>query len=106
MTFRKFLFQRTVMPYSATPPKPRHDALVEPLVDFRDVVDRAGRGRVAMRVHARDIGGQRLDLEAVDRDDGVAVVHQMMREREARRAEADHENLLARRRARRTGARS
>ena len=40
-------------------------------------------------------GVERLDLQAVDADHGVAVVHQVVRQREARRPEADDEDALA-----------
>ena len=93
MSFRKFLSQRTVMPYSATPPKP---AITRSSSGSRSsATSRIGRNgtRAAMRIDAGDIGGQRLDLEPVDGDDGVAVVHQMVREREAGRPEPDHQHL-------------
>ena len=48
MIFRKFLSQRTVMPYSATPPKPGHDAVVEPLVEARHIADRRNGCRLAV----------------------------------------------------------
>ena len=49
---------------------------------------------------------QRLDLQAIDGGHRVAVVHQMMRQREARRAQPDHQHLVARSPRARTAARS
>ena len=40
-------------------------------------------------------GGERLDLEAVDADHRVAVVQQVVRQRESGRAHADDERALA-----------
>ena len=80
--------QRTVMPYSATPPKPGHDALVE---DPRAARRRRGsRGRQRARRSPRRRRCRRSGsiLRPSIADHGVAVVHQMMREREARRARA------------------
>ena len=76
------MFQRTVMPYSATPPKPGHHAIVEVLVE---------RFHVAHR--RRGIEAERLDLQSVDRHHRVAVVHQMVRQREARGTKADDQHL-------------
>ena len=47
---RKFLSQRTVMPYSATPPKPAITRVVERLVQLGDVADRLERHARAARV--------------------------------------------------------
>ena len=89
MIFRKFLSQRTVMPYSATPPNPAIDAVVEPLAQARDVADRRGTARARRRaIDAGDFRRQRLDLQPVDRRDEVAVIHQVMRQGEPRRARA------------------
>ena len=76
------MFQRTVMPYSATPPNP--------------AITRSSRfsNRVSTsRTGADEVEVERLDLQAVDGDDGVAVVHQMMRQGEPGRAEADDQHL-------------
>ena len=72
-----------------------HHAVVERLVEFVDVADRPERRARAVGAHARDVRGERLDLEAVDADDGVAFVEQVVRQREARRAHAGDQHLVA-----------
>jgi hypothetical protein len=49
--------------------------------------------RVPVHGDARLRLGQRLDLQPVDADHGMAVVHQVVREREAGGPEADHQHL-------------
>ena len=67
----------------------RHHALVERLVAASSTSRIGSNGtRSPSRVDAGQRRGQRLDLQPVDADDGVAVVHQVMREREAGRAHA------------------
>ena len=71
MSVRKFLSQRTVMPYSETPPKPASDALVE-------LARRASRKSLigSRRVPSpspSELDGERLDLQAVDADDAEAL---------------------------------
>ncbi len=51
-------------------------------------------------------GGQRFDLQAVDRGNRVAIVHQVVRQREAGRAQTDDQNLVAAGRRGQTGARN
>ncbi len=78
------MFQRTVMPYSATPPKP--------------AITRSSRfsNRCLRVAHRRGrIEAQRLDLQPVDRHDGVAVIHQVVRQGEPGRPEADDQHLAA-----------
>ena len=88
--------QRTVMPYSATPPKPAITRASSGSLQLRQVADRAeGHARAVGAVTPEIVGVERLDLEPVDADHGVAVVHQVVREREARRPHADHEHALA-----------
>ena len=89
------MFQRTVMPYSATPPKPAITRSFERLVDIRDVADRAERHTVACGDHARNLGASGSIFSPSTADDGVAVVHQMMREREAGGTESHDEHLVA-----------
>ena len=72
-----------------------HHAIVERFANLFDVAHRAERDAVAECVHAGESGGQRLDFQPVDAGDGVAVVHQMMGERETGGAEAHHQNLVA-----------
>ena len=66
------------------PAEPGHDAVVEVLEQGLDVAHRG-----------RDVEAQRLDLQSVDRDDGVAVVHQVMRQGEPGRTEADDQDLAS-----------
>ena len=72
-----------------------HDTLVQRLVDLADFADRLEGHAFAGRVHAREAGGQRLDLEPVDAHHRMAVVHQVVRETEAGRPQADHQHALA-----------
>ena len=67
-------------------------AVVERLAQRGDVAYRAEGHARAVLGHARERGRQRLDLEPVDRDHLVAVVHQVVCEREARGAGADHQH--------------
>ena len=98
--FRKFLSQRTVMPYSATPPKPAMTRSSSLSTRACDIADRAERVAAAVGHHAGDLGRQRLDLEPVDRGDEMAVVDQVVREGEAGRTKPDDEHLIAARRLR------
>ena len=66
-----------------------HHAVVEVLESAMSR-DRRGPAR-APAIEVR----QRLDLQPVDADHGVAVVHQVVRQREAGRAEPDHQHLAA-----------
>ena len=79
------MFQRTVMPYSATPPKPAITRSSRFSNSVADVAHRRRRGSKA----------ERLDLQPVDRHHRVAVVHQVMRQREAGGAEPDDQHLAA-----------
>ena len=72
----------------------RHGAVVERLAQLANVLDRLERDAVAQRVHAGNRGIERLDLQAVDADHGVAVVHQVVRDGEAGRPEADDQHLF------------
>ena len=85
------------MPYSATPPKP---AIARSPRSSRKVATSrtAANGmRAPSAVDARLLDRQRLDLQAVDADHGVAVVHQVMRQLEAGRSQPDHQHGAARR---------
>ena len=99
---RKFLSQRTVMPYSETPPKPASGAR------GRGGARSPAKSRIGAdpaAVGARPVRGQRLDLQAVDADDAEALVHEVVGQRVSGRAESDDEDLLARcRGARAAGA--
>ena len=94
---RKFLSQRTVMPYSATPPNPAMTRVVE-AARTRLATSRIGANgtRSPSGVDAGDLGRQRLDLQPVDRGDEMAVIDQVMRQGEPGRAEPDHQHLVAR----------
>ena len=76
-------------------PEPGHHALIERLVQTCDIADRLERNTRAHSSDARDRRRQRLDLQAVDTDDGVAVVEQMMRERDAGGSHAHDQHALA-----------
>ena len=71
--------------------EPLEHAFVELAVDFRPLADRPR----AVGADAGDVVRQRLDLQPVDADHAEAVVHQIVRERVARRAEAHDEDVLA-----------
>src|SRR5690606_8367447 len=45
--------------------------------------------------NAADLRGERLDFEAIDGDDGMAVVHEVVRQVEAGRTETDHQDRFA-----------
>ena len=83
--------QRTVMPYSETPPNPASGRSVERTRELGPVAD----GPDPAAVRARPVGRQRLDLQAVDPDDAEALVQEVVGERVAGGAEADDEDLLA-----------
>src|SRR5512134_2825132 len=71
--------------------KPGHHAALERLAQLVDVADRPERHAVAIGIDAGDLRIERLDLQAVDADHGMTVVHEMVRDGEAGRTEADHE---------------
>ena len=72
----------------------RHHAVVQRFVKLVHVANRTEAHALAERRHAGNIHRQRLDLQAVHADHRVAVVHQMMREREAGGSQADHQHLV------------
>src|SRR5262249_56438188 len=74
---------------------PGQDAGIEWVAQLDGVADRTEPRARAGDVDARNIGVERLDLEPVDRDDGMTVVHEVMGEREARGPEPHNENLAA-----------
>ena len=74
MAVRKFLSQRTVMPYSLTPPNPTNGRDREIHLEIGVVLHRAR----SLAIGAREIRGERLDLEAVDPDDSEAVAEQIV----------------------------
>src|SRR4029453_18025394 len=63
--------------------EPRHHPRIERLAQFGGVADRPERHTSTAGIDPRYVGGERLNLEPVDRDHRVAVVHEMVREREA-----------------------
>ena len=87
---RKFLSQRTVMPYSETPPNPASGRAVEGALDLRPVPD----GSDAVAVAARPVGGELLDLQSVDAGDPAALVQEVVRERVPGGAQADDQDVL------------
>jgi len=52
--------------------------------------------RVCEPIDARQGRIERFDLQSVDRDDGMTLVHQIMRERIAGRPKSDDEDLIIR----------
>ncbi len=78
----------------------RHGALAEILAQRVDVAHRRERHARTVRLDARLRSRKRLDLESVDADDRVAVIHQVMGEIEAGRTQPDHQHGAARRRTR------
>ena len=99
MILRKFLSQRTVMPYSATPPKPAMARSSSGSCSSEMSLIGSKGDSVAERIDARNRGIERLDLQAVDADHGVAVVHQVVRDGEARGPQADDQNSFSGRRS-------
>ena len=79
--------------------KAGHGARTQRLLQLLEVAHRLERRPGAEGVDAGDLGRQRLDLQPVDRHHGVAVVDQMVGEREAGRAQTHHQHSLAARRA-------
>src|SRR6185436_17296402 len=61
-----------------------HDPIIERFVYLLNIANCTERRALATCVNARQRGGQRLDLETVDADDQMTVVHEMMRERKTR----------------------
>ena len=86
--FRKFLSQRTVMPYSATPPKPAITRSSSGSISASTSRTGSNGTRSPAIVMPRKRRVERLDLEPVDADHGVAVVDEVVRERESGRAHA------------------
>src|SRR5215471_21206805 len=56
--------------------EPGHDARIERLAQLGGIADRTEPRARASDVDARNIDVERLDLEPVDRDDGMTVVHE------------------------------
>ncbi len=73
----------------------RHHAIGEVLVNIAHFAYGTKRHARAGGADPGQIGRQRFDLEAVDADHRVAVVHQMVREAEARRPHAGDEHAFA-----------
>jgi hypothetical protein len=94
MSFRKFLSQRTVMPYSATPPKPAIMRASRSFVERRDIADRREGHALARHVDAGSAGAaarssvRRCRPPCGRRSSGV-------RQREAGRPQADDQHALA-----------
>ena len=64
----------------SNPAEAGHNAFIKRLVQLAHIAYRFKRDAPAARVHAGNMRGQRLDLQAVDADDRMAVVHQEVRE--------------------------
>ena len=72
-----------------------HQAVVERLDEVAHVANRRERHALAANGDARHRRVERLDLQAVDADHRVAVVDEIVREREAGRPHADDQHALA-----------
>ena len=73
----------------------RHRAVAEILAQGGDVLHRLEADARAVRLDAGLRRRQRLDLQPVDADDRVAVIHQVMRKIEAGRAQPDDQHGAA-----------
>ncbi len=73
-----------------------HHAVVQRLIQCRCVANRRKRRALAGNRDTRQRRRQRLDLESVDADDRMAVIQQVVRQRESRRSHADDKHALAR----------
>ncbi len=71
------------------------DAVLQRLAQIGHVAYRFESAARSVAVHAAQAGRQRLDLQAVDADDGMALVHEFMRQRVAGRTEAGHQHTVA-----------
>src|SRR5262245_21880935 len=100
MSLRKFLSQRTVMPYSATPPNPAITRASSG--SCSSAVSRIGRKEVRAPLTSTPETSrvERLDLESVHRNHAVTVVDEVVREREARGSKSHDQDLAAGRRLR------
>ena len=70
-----------------------HDAFIEPFVDFGDVTEGAEFGTAAQGIDAGNIGRKGFDFEAVDGENGVAIIHQVMRKGEAGGTKANDQDF-------------
>ena len=75
--------------------EPGHGALVQVLIKLGNILDRLEGHVVAAGVDARNLRVQGLDLEAVHGYHRMARIHQVMPQRESRRAKTDNQNLVA-----------
>src|SRR5579885_3036351 len=91
MSVRKFLSHLTVMPYSETPPKPASTRRSSSVSMSRTSRTASGTRRPPSPVNSEFSGY----LQAVNADDAEAFVQKKLRERVARGAEADDEDVLA-----------
>ena len=75
------------------PAEAGHDPLVEPLADVGEALDRLEGSAGTLGGDTRELGRQRLELEAVECRDAMALVHEMVGEIAARGAQAHDEDL-------------
>ena len=75
-----------------------HRPSVQRFDERREIAHRLERDARAIVADTRPSRFKRLDFQAVDANDRVAVVHQMVGEREAGRSHADDERAFVRRR--------
>ena len=78
----------------------RHHAVVERFLQLGNVAHRREGDALAFPINPAQLGRQRLDLEPVDADDGMTIVHQEVGERKAGGAHACDEHGLSRTRGR------
>mgnify|MGYP003694768003 CR=1 FL=1 len=96
MIFRKFLSQRTVMPYSGDAAEAGHDAVVQLVAQLRNIGDRRGTAlRSPCGSTPESSAGSGSIFRPSMADDGVAFVQQIVRERDAGGPEAGHQHLAS-----------
>ena len=71
------------------------DALIKAFVNIRDVADGAEGVAFAERIDTRHLVVKGFDFEAIDGDDGVAIIHEVVGEGESGGTKADDENFFA-----------
>ena len=76
--------------------KTRHHAVVQGFVQLIHVANGTERDAMSERSDAGYVCRQGFDLQTIDSGDHVTVVHQVMREREARGPKPNHQHLVSR----------
>jgi hypothetical protein len=73
----------------------RHYAVVQRLINLANIADGPERRAPAQCIHATNLFRQRLDLQPVNSHYGVAIVHQIVRQRESGRAQPYHQHFVS-----------